>query len=450
MIRLIVFIFSFLFSNVDSDQIIAKVGDKIISVQDFIERAEYTPRPFYCRGKSSTDKRIILNSLVGEKLFSIEMTKEVPTEIGNYLIGRRNQKMREVLFESITQNSFKKKNKFSHWKALSSLDYSFSYLSISNDYELNEVQNEISAGKSLDEIFYLKTKSRNIPKREKVNLFTVGNRALREELFSKVWNSGDIIGPIKTDDNLIMFVQIDGRHKIINMNQSAALQLNEEVDNLIVNHLQESDFDIYVKNLMSGLKFELNPNTYLDFTYSIKDWYTTASDIKNNDLKTKLYIENTDDVLLTLDNEQISIGEVLDWMAIHPLVFRDGYYKELHFSDQLKYALADLIKEAHMLVPKITCEELSGNKDALMLIDVRESSEIEETGSIDGAVNIPRGLIEMKLSPNDESMKPEMPIVVFCGGGSRAALAGATLLELGFKNVKNLDGGFRGWKNFSE
>ena len=72
-------------------------------------------------------------------------------------------------------------------------------------------------------------------------------------MFSKVWNSGDIIGPIKTDDNLIMFVQIDGRHKIINMNQSAVLQLNEEVDNLIVNHLQESDFDIYVKNLMSGL-----------------------------------------------------------------------------------------------------------------------------------------------------------------------------------------------------
>ena len=98
MIRLIVFIFSFLFSSVGSDQIIAKVGDKIISVQDFIERAEYTPRPFYCRGKSSIDKRIILNSLIGEKLFSIEMTKEVPIEIDNYLIGRRNQKMRKTKF----------------------------------------------------------------------------------------------------------------------------------------------------------------------------------------------------------------------------------------------------------------------------------------------------------------------------------------------------------------
>lgn len=105
--------------------------------------------------------------------------------------------------------------------------------------------------------------------------------------------------------------------------------------------------------------------------------------------------------------------------------------------------LADLINEAHLVVPKIQCQELADNKDVLMLIDVRESSEIEETGSIDGAVNIPRGLIEMRLSPDDKSLKAEMPIVVFCGGGSRAALAGVTLQKLGFKNVKNLEGGFR-------
>jgi len=110
--------------------------------------------------------------------------------------------------------------------------------------------------------------------------------------------------------------------------------------------------------------------------------------------------------------------------------------------------LEGLIKEAHMVVPMIKCEELAANKDDLMLIDVRESSELEETGSIDGALNIPRGLIEMKLIPNNESMNVNTPIVVFCGGGSRAALAGSTLLDLGFKNVKNLEGGFRGWKDF--
>ena len=41
------------------------------------------------------------------------------------------------------------------------------------------------------------------------------------------------------------------------------------------------------------------------------------------------------------------------------------------------------------------------------------------------------------------------PIIVYCGGGSRASLAGKTLIELGFKNVQNLEGGFRGWKEFS-
>jgi rhodanese-related sulfurtransferase len=85
------------------------------------------------------------------------------------------------------------------------------------------------------------------------------------------------------------------------------------------------------------------------------------------------------------------------------------------------------------------------------VIDVRDGTEIAETGSIANAVNIPRGLIEMKLTPNnpDKSLNANTPIIVYCGGGSRASLAGKTLIELGFKNVQNLEGGFRGWKEFS-
>ena len=80
----------------------------------------------------------------------------------------------------------------------------------------------------------------------------------------------------------------------------------------------------------------------------------------------------------------------------------------------------------------------------------KEETEIAETGSIANAVNIPRGLIEMKLAPtnNDKGLNANTPIIVYCGGGSRASLAGKTLIELGFKNVQNLEGGFRGWKEF--
>jgi rhodanese-related sulfurtransferase len=113
--------------------------------------------------------------------------------------------------------------------------------------------------------------------------------------------------------------------------------------------------------------------------------------------------------------------------------------------------LKDLIEEAHTLVPKISCKNFAKNSDKYFLIDVREGTEIAETGSIANAVNIPRGLIEMKLTPNnpDKSLNANTPIIVYCGGGSRASLAGKTLIELGFKNVQKLEGGFRGWKEFS-
>jgi len=113
--------------------------------------------------------------------------------------------------------------------------------------------------------------------------------------------------------------------------------------------------------------------------------------------------------------------------------------------------LKDLIAKAHAIVPKISCESFIKNSDRYFVIDVREGTEIAETGSIENAVNIPRGLIEMKLTPNnpDESLHANTPILVYCGGGSRASLAGKTLKELGFNDVQNLEGGFRGWKEFS-
>ena len=113
--------------------------------------------------------------------------------------------------------------------------------------------------------------------------------------------------------------------------------------------------------------------------------------------------------------------------------------------------LKDLIAQAHSMVPKISCESFLDNSEQYFVIDVREGTEIEETGSIANAVNIPRGLIEMKLTPSndDKGLNANTPIIVYCGGGSRASLAGKTLIELGFKNVQNLQGGFRGWKDFS-
>ena len=66
---------------------------------------------------------------------------------------------------------------------------------------------------------------------------------------------------------------------------------------------------------------------------------------------------------------------------------------------------------------------------------------------ITGAYNIPRGLLEFQLKPS-ESFPADTPILVYCAVGARAALAGVTLKELGFTNVRNL-GGFKDWQDAS-
>ena len=52
--------------------------------------------------------------------------------------------------------------------------------------------------------------------------------------------------------------------------------------------------------------------------------------------------------LLTLNDDSYTLGDVLEWIKIHPLVFRKGYLTDLPFANQLKYALADLIRDREL------------------------------------------------------------------------------------------------------
>lgn len=82
----------------------------------------------------------------------------------------------------------------------------------------------------------------------------------------------------------------------------------------------------------------------------------------------------------------------------------------------------------------------------VVLVDVREKDEIEKTGMIDGAVHVPRGLLEFQVDPESPSHKPELgdsrKLVLYCASGNRSALAVRTLLDMGRKDVAHVAGGF--------
>lgn len=77
------------------------------------------------------------------------------------------------------------------------------------------------------------------------------------------------------------------------------------------------------------------------------------------------------------------------------------------------------------------------------LLDVREYKDVEETGYIEGAVNIPFGEVFNSLS---ELPAKNEPIVIYCASGHRGAILQMGLHLMGYENVVNLGGGLNGWK----
>lgn len=109
--------------------------------------------------------------------------------------------------------------------------------------------------------------------------------------------------------------------------------------------------------------------------------------------------------------------------------------------------LADIVAEAENKVPAITPEEAS-RLDNVVFVDVREPSEVEATGKVAGALNIPRGVLEFRTDPSRPDYEPALDrdktVVLYCRVGGRAALAAASLMDLGFKDVRHM-GAYDTW-----
>jgi len=111
----------------------------------------------------------------------------------------------------------------------------------------------------------------------------------------------------------------------------------------------------------------------------------------------------------------------------------------------------DYLDEANKSVTKLTTEEaVALHGKGGVFIDVRDSADISTTGTIAGAVRIPRGFIEFaadEATPfHNKSLKKSAELYLICGAGGQAALAGKTLTEMGYESVTNI-GGFADWKD---
>ena len=105
----------------------------------------------------------------------------------------------------------------------------------------------------------------------------------------------------------------------------------------------------------------------------------------------------------------------------------------------------ELVAEAMVQIQQIdipgTGAHLAANG---AVIDVREPGEYL-AGHLPGSVNIPRGVLEFKIGDNAALANKDLPIVLYCKTGGRAALAAVNLQRMGYGQVRSLSGGFDNW-----
>ena len=109
----------------------------------------------------------------------------------------------------------------------------------------------------------------------------------------------------------------------------------------------------------------------------------------------------------------------------------------------------DLVNEACRFIETVDTIQVKSmiDNDECVLIDVRDIRELWKEGTVKNSKHIPRGMLEFWLDPQSSYFKEnkfdlKKKIILFCALGMRSALATKSLVEMGFKNVAHVNGGF--------
>jgi rhodanese-related sulfurtransferase len=105
-----------------------------------------------------------------------------------------------------------------------------------------------------------------------------------------------------------------------------------------------------------------------------------------------------------------------------------------------------IVDEAKQRIHEVRIEEVKAKLDRsekFVLVDVREESEYAKD-HLPGAVHLGKGVIERDIE--ERVPDPQTPLILYCGGGYRSALAADNLQKMGYTQVLSMDGGVRGWR----
>lgn len=344
-------------------EVLVRVGDRVITREDFMRRAEYTIRPDFCAGENYIHRKIVLNNLIAEKLLALETAQSPLLDnpaFTAYIQGREEQAMRQWLAKLKGRDQVVlDTSEFEAEYRQSMRSYQLSYLTLPDSAAAAGFLRALEDGYDYESIARAIMDSDSLPIRE-MNWFERGEDALHSAIFSKGHTKGDVLNPIELTSGEFLVAKIYGWKDIPPVGDQAMSQQVKDVRERVVQKHADALYRSYVAELMAGKQLDLNENVFKAYAQRAGEVYLRTPEEKEALLQRAVWDEEEhiyteafggeealpgDALLFTMDGEAWTIDRFEIALRRHPLVFRKRSMSRSEFPQQLKFAIADMMRD---------------------------------------------------------------------------------------------------------
>lgn len=348
--------------NLDQEVIIAKIENRVITVNDFLKRCEYSPRPAYCNGDNYIHKKIALNSLIAEKMLAVEFDRNkqaINENQRNFIEGRKEQLMRHLMlkkygYEDIQLDSIALLKQYQ----LRNRTYEVEYV-IKNENvlkELNAKENIVTSKENAPVPSVNNISSKNLSYNDQMV------DSIRELLFSSGPELKQVYGPYIATDSTVFYMKVSGWITGVNISDQQKKDTWESVKNEMTEAQALKKYSSYISNLMRDKKIKYDERNFEIFAKLVSNVYKIEKFKKEKMIQSSIWESNNavqietmnlaknmkEKIILHHDGKNWTINDIMSLIKKHPLVFRKKNINPNNFTNELKFSLADLFRDMHI------------------------------------------------------------------------------------------------------
>ncbi len=357
--------------HIDStkETILAKIENKSISVNEFIRRAEYTIRPPYCRGDNYIHRKIVLNSLIAEKLLALEAGENNELtqnyEFQQYLKGRKEQAMRQWLFYEVAQKPVKlDSSEVKRLYKLAGRLYNVSYLNCPEATTANIIYQQLQSGHvTFKQVAKKLTGKDKVPQRE-IKFDAPEPDIINQALYQPTIKKGQLIGPLQVAPDSYVILRIDGWRDFVAMSTQQQANRLKLVKDKLTERLALLNYEKFIGHLMADKQLKFNPvvfkklvnilgSEYFKTKQEKKEMFNKKFWHKDNQMMIKTdkineLEEISNEPFFTIDGKTWTVRNFMNYLLRHPLVFRRKKFPKSQFARHFRQAVADLVRDYYL------------------------------------------------------------------------------------------------------